>query len=219
MADVTVLVSPTPLYPRPQSALGFSLNLARRSQPEFASPVMVTLETADPSTAPSSPVEVRTFDEALLLPPKRSSRGHRNQSSISRSQSAPPTQVSFSEPVKAPPRRIFSTFPATSTYTRELPRPAPSLCESSLSIYFFSDTNSYRTVRPRTFWRKTKRSGVTGASYSPASHLVRRATFIAAGLSLDAPAADLSALGVESRVSVLVLGPDHILQLYPSVGW
>lgn len=218
MADVTVLVSPTPLYPRPQSALGFSLNLARRSQPELASPVMVTLETADPSTAPSSPVEVRTFDEALLLPPKRSFRGHRNQSSSSRSQSAPPEQVSFSEPVKAPTRHVFSTFPTTSTYTRELPRPAPPLCESS-SVYLFSGTNPYYTVRPRTFWRKTKRSGVTGASYSPASHLVRRSTFIAAGLSLDAPAADLSALGVESRVSVLVLGPDHILQLYPSIGW
>ncbi|KAG1721888.1 hypothetical protein EDB19DRAFT_1646137 [Suillus lakei] len=200
MADVTVLVSPTPLYSRPQSALGFNLNLARRSQPEFASPVMVTLETADPETAPSSPVEVRTFDEALLSPPQRSFRGHRNQSSISRSQSAPPRQVSFSEPVKPPPRRVFSTFPTTSAYTRELPRPAPPL------------------FRPRTFWRKTKRSGVTGASYSPASHLIRRATFLAAGLSLDAPAADLSALGVESRVSVLVLGPDHILQLYPSVG-
>ncbi|KAG2070816.1 hypothetical protein BDR04DRAFT_1128339 [Suillus decipiens] len=200
MADVTVLVSPTPLYARPQSALGFSLNLARRSQPEFASPVMVTLETADPSTAPSSPVEVLTFDEALLLPPRRS-RGHRNQSSTSRSQSAPPRQASISEPVKAPPLRVFSTFPTASTHTRELPRPAPPL------------------FRPRTFWRKTKRSGVTGASYSPASHLVRRATFLAAGLSLDTPTADLSALGVESRVSVLVLGPDHILQLYPSVGW
>ncbi|KAG0696624.1 hypothetical protein DFH29DRAFT_1025197, partial [Suillus ampliporus] len=188
--DLKVLVSPTPLHhPRPQSALGFSLNLARRSQPELASPVMVTLETADPSTAPSSPVEVRTFDEALLSPPKRTFKGHRNQPSISRSQSAPPRHVSFSEPVEPSPRRVLSTFPTTSAYTRELPRPAPPL------------------FRPRTFWRKTKRSGVTGASYSPASHLVRRATFLAAGLTLDAPVADLSALGVESRVAVLVLGP------------
>ncbi|KAJ8596024.1 hypothetical protein M405DRAFT_806285 [Rhizopogon salebrosus TDB-379] len=161
---------------------------------------MVTLETADPSSAPSSPVEVRTFDEALLSPPKRTSRGHRTQSSVSkRPQSAPPTKVSFSEPVKPPPRRVFSTFPSTFPHTRELKRPPPPL------------------FRPTTFWRKTKRSGVTGASYSPASHLVRRATFLAAGLSLDTPAADLSALGVESRVAVLVLGPDHILQLYPTV--
>ncbi|OAX39069.1 hypothetical protein K503DRAFT_849711 [Rhizopogon vinicolor AM-OR11-026] len=201
MADLTVLVSPTPFHPKPQSALGFSLNFARRSQPELNSSVMVTLETADPSSAPSSPVEVRTFDDALLSPPKRTSRRHRTQSSVSsqRSQSTPPTKVSFSEPVKPPPRRAFSTFPSTFTPTRELKRPPPPL------------------FRPTTFWRKTKRSGVTGASYSPASHLVRRATFLAAGLSLDTPAADLSALGVESRVAVLVLGPDHILQLCPTV--
>lgn len=84
---------------------------------------------------------------------------------------------------------------------------------------YFLITDPYLIVRPRTFWRKTKRSGVTGAFYSPASHLVRRSTFLAAGLSLDSPDADLSALGVESRVSVLVLGPDHSLQLYPCIGW
>lgn len=159
MADVTVLVSPTPLYSRPQSALGFSLNLARRSQPDFASPVMVTLETADPSTAPSSPVEVRTFDEALLLPPKRSFRGHRNQSSISRSQSTPPRQVSFSEPVKAPPRHVFSTFPATSTHTRELPRPAPPLCESSHPVCLFSDNRSLSHSPPKDFLAQDKAFG------------------------------------------------------------
>ena len=37
-------------------------------------------------------------------------------------------------------------------------------------------------VRPTTFWRKTRRSGVTGAPYSPPSHLIRRSTYIAAGL-------------------------------------
>lgn len=65
------------------------------------------------------------------------------------------------------------------------------------------------TVRPTTFWRRTKRSGVAGASYSPSSHLIRRSTFIAAGLSLDKPEADLSALGVESRVQFIVLGPGY----------
>ncbi|KAH7906354.1 hypothetical protein BJ138DRAFT_1138016 [Hygrophoropsis aurantiaca] len=65
------------------------------------------------------------------------------------------------------------------------------------------------TLRPTTFWRKTSRSGVTALSYSPASHLIRRSTFIAAGLAHDKPYADLSALGVESRVALLVLGPDH----------
>ncbi|TCD66050.1 hypothetical protein EIP91_001858 [Steccherinum ochraceum] len=63
-------------------------------------------------------------------------------------------------------------------------------------------------LRPTTFWRNTRRSGVTAASYSPSSHLIRRSTFIAAGLTLDKPVADLSALGVESRVGVIVLPSD-----------
>ncbi|KAK1225523.1 hypothetical protein PQX77_011542 [Marasmius sp. AFHP31] len=54
--------------------------------------------------------------------------------------------------------------------------------------------------RPTTFWRRTPRSGVTASSYSPSSHLIRRSTFVAAGLPFDRPMADLSALGVESRV-------------------
>jgi hypothetical protein len=158
MADFTVLVSPTLPRPRPQSALGFNLNFARRSQPELVSPVMVTLETADPSSAPSSPVEVRTFDEALLSPPKRTSRGHRTQSSVSmkRPQSAPPTKVSFSEPVKPPPRRVFSTFPSTFPHTRELKRPPPPLCEFSHLVCLFSRTSPYRSSPPNDFLAQNK---------------------------------------------------------------
>ena len=37
-------------------------------------------------------------------------------------------------------------------------------------------------------------------SYSPSSHLIRRSAFIAAGLDLDKPFADLSAFSVESRI-------------------
>ncbi|KIP02097.1 hypothetical protein PHLGIDRAFT_20535 [Phlebiopsis gigantea 11061_1 CR5-6] len=62
--------------------------------------------------------------------------------------------------------------------------------------------------RPTTFWRNTKRSGVTGASYSPGCYLVRRSTFVAAGLTLDNPTTDLSAFAVESRVGVVFLPPD-----------
>ena len=71
--------------------------------------------------------------------------------------------------------------------------------------------NQIILVRPTTFWRKTRRSGVTGASYSPSSHLIRRSTYIAAGLELDKPIADLSALCVESRVGFVVLAPEHEL--------
>ncbi|KZP23134.1 hypothetical protein FIBSPDRAFT_889783 [Athelia psychrophila] len=87
---------------------------------------------------------------------------------------------------RTPKRRasIVSTFASPNTRGGELVRPAPPL------------------FRPTTFWRHARRSGVTGSSYSPASHLIRRSTFIAAGLALDAPRADLSALSVESRSRV-----------------
>lgn len=76
------------------------------------------------------------------------------------------------------------------------------------SVFYHASISNLDLVRPTTFWRNTRRSGVTGASYSPSSHLIRRSTFIAAGLSLDKPVADLSALCVESRVGVVYLPPD-----------
>ncbi|KAI5124986.1 hypothetical protein M0805_007411 [Coniferiporia weirii] len=67
--------------------------------------------------------------------------------------------------------------------------------------------------RPKTFWRNTRRSALTGPSYSPSSYLVRRSTFIAAGLTLDNPHADLSALGVELRIGSITLVPSTTLPL------
>jgi len=64
-------------------------------------------------------------------------------------------------------------------------------------------------VRPKPFWRNTTRSAVARTFYA-LSHLIRRSTFIAAGLRFDKPVADLSALGVESRVGIVVLLPDSI---------
>ncbi|EJD01174.1 uncharacterized protein FOMMEDRAFT_158307 [Fomitiporia mediterranea MF3/22] len=67
--------------------------------------------------------------------------------------------------------------------------------------------------RPKTFWRHTRRSALTGPSYSPSSYIVRRSTFIAAGLSLDTPHADLSALGVELRIGTISLVPSTALPI------
>jgi hypothetical protein len=191
MSDLTVLVSPTPLYPK-QNSSGF--NFARRN---LTRPVMVTLESVDTNEdGPPSPVEVSTLNTALLSPPRRTFKASRS-SPPQRPASAPPLTVlpTSSEesldtlPIADVPRRSFSSY--THTDNSQLSRPPPPL------------------FRPTTFWRKTKRSGVAGASYSPSSHLIRRSTFIAAGLSLDKPEADLSALGVESRVQFIVLGPGY----------
>ncbi|KAF8425050.1 hypothetical protein L210DRAFT_3567663 [Boletus edulis BED1] len=184
MSDLTVLVSPTPLYPVKQNSLVF--NLARRSQNDLTRPVMITLDGVD-TNGPRSPVEVSNFDAAFLSPPRRTFRAARSPPP-QRPASAPPlTVLPISSEVSL--ERVFSS--STPTDRCELSRPLPPL------------------FRPTTFWRKTKRSGVAGASYSPSSHLIRRSTFIAAGLSLDKPEADLSALGVESRVQFIVLVPDY----------
>ncbi|KAN0101306.1 hypothetical protein V8E55_001290 [Tylopilus felleus] len=194
MSDLTVLVSPTPLYPK-QHSLGF--NFARQSQNDLTRPVMITLENVDTDDdGPRSPVEVSNLDTAFLSPPRRTFKASKSPPP-QRPASAPPLTVlpassedSFNTPPIADvPRRVFS--PSTPADRSELSRPPPPL------------------FRPTTFWRRTKRSGVASASYSPSSHLIRRSTFIAAGLSLDKPEADLSALGVESRVQFIVLAPDY----------
>ncbi|KAJ7025166.1 hypothetical protein C8F04DRAFT_1400787 [Mycena alexandri] len=223
MSDLTVLVSPIPLYPGPSSPLA-----SRRKR--SPSPIMVTLES-DPIPARSESA-ARTagpsMDPALLSPPintwKARSRSRtenqRNRHRPTRSQSAPPTQTTFDiagnvdanlalhlDPDPAPasasvdnfnlnvrplPRRSRTTFGSGYAYVGEggmtmrggeLVRPPPPL------------------LRPTTFWRKAHRSGVAAASYSPASHLIRRSTFIAAGLAFDYPIHDLSALCVESRIT------------------
>ncbi|KAF7290689.1 hypothetical protein MIND_01309200 [Mycena indigotica] len=222
MSDLTVLVSPIPqlAYSSPPSPLA-----ARRKR--SPSPIMVTLESDAPET---SETVARTAgpasDPALLSPPintwksrpqSRNEVRPRPRHAPTRSQSAPPSQTAFvrapmaerpfesnlDQPMSAgvaeqfgrnpprPPRRNHTMFGAGYMHVSEgmtmrggeLVRPPPPL------------------LRPTTFWRRAHRSGVAAASYSPASHLIRRSTFIAAGLQFDAPVHDLSALGVESRIT------------------
>ncbi|CAA7264473.1 unnamed protein product [Cyclocybe aegerita] len=155
----------------------------------------------------------RVVDRSLLSPPVNTWKS-RPRHRPTRSQSAPPERRTplitlDEEPPKFPlpddDNQPLATIPriqkrsctsftsATKGSTRggELVRPPPPL------------------LRPTTFWRKTKRSGVTGASYSPSSHLIRRSTYIAAGLTFDAPIHDLSALCVESRIGFIVVPPDQ----------
>ncbi|KAL0948259.1 hypothetical protein HGRIS_010855 [Hohenbuehelia grisea] len=240
MTDLTVLISPSS-YPIPQSAFKFGVAASRRrASPLLVRPVMVTLESeredeedlepnsgrlseaGDPNqqnvTVRSPRARPPPQDSALLSPPLNTWKAprprprHRPQ----RSNSAPPTpiglkpQLSLEEqPQRAlddsstrpitPPRRYLpqrrqtTILPIPSYRYGEPIKPPPPL------------------LRPTTFWRKTKRSGVTGASYSPSSHLVRRSTFIAAGLTFDAPIHDLSAFCVESRVGFILLPPDQII--------
>ena len=252
MTDLTVLVSPLPLYPDTKD-----FTFGRRTSRPLSKPIMVTLETeideaeADqrepqvlplpPDTefiSPTSPPRrsrtPRVVDSNLLSPPVNTWKS-RPRHRPTRSQSAPPERRTPAPDVeKGPesatfnhealgfvprsPTRSFTAFTIDRQTTRggELVRPPPPLRKCTLhwkiSLVNASFVNfSFKLVRPTTFWRKTRRSGVTGASYSPASHLIRRSTYIAAGLAFDAPIHDLSALCVESRVGFIVIPPDQSL--------
>lgn len=147
-------------------------------------------------------------------PPERRTLAQENEGQPGVSEDS--RQGSESLLVQVPPRRATTPSPSLSFGNSsslsgrvgpgELVRPPPPLCKFLL----FTSPNSLRLtqnrnlVRPTTFWRKTRRSGVTSASYSPSSYLIRRSTYIAAGLKFDKPIHDLSALCVESRVERVV---------------
>ncbi|KNZ79051.1 hypothetical protein J132_04751 [Termitomyces sp. J132] len=152
------------------------------------------------SSPPRKSRSPRRYDSALLSPPPHTWKSRpRPRHRPSRSQSAPPERrirreeeivdAAEEKPIELAPLDFMqpkppgsvTAFPSVPT-TRggELIRPPPPL------------------LRPTTFWRKTRKSGVSGPSYSPSSHLIRRSTFIAAGLTFDSPVHDLSALSASS---------------------
>lgn len=138
MSDLTVLVSPTPIYPRQNFTSGF--NFARQSQNDLTRPVMVILESVDPDEdGPRSPVEVSSLNAALLSPPRRTYRASRSPPP-QRPASAPPltllptsTESHNTPPLADVPRRIFSS--STPTDRSELSRPPPPLCMSTRSSF------------------------------------------------------------------------------------
>lgn len=129
MSDLTVLVSPTPLYPK-QSSLGF--NFARRSQNDLSRPVMVTLESVDSDEdGPRSPVEVSNLNAAFLSPPRRTFKSSKSPPP-QRPASAPPLTVlpvssEFTSHIVDVPRRVSSS--STPTDRSQLSPPPPPLCE------------------------------------------------------------------------------------------
>lgn len=199
MSDLTVLVSPTSVYPNRSHSL---TNLRFKARPSLhdhsQKPVMVVLESVDESDEPPpSPVQVRATNTSFLSPPKNTFKAPsmRSPSDLANSLPSASSPRTFNDMgifTHAVPGRSYLSFKAVvQNRSTELRKPPPLL------------------FRPTAFWKKTRRSGVTSTAYSPSSFLVRRSTFIAAGLSQDKPGFDSSALGVESRVKVLMLGPDH----------
>ncbi|KAI9507063.1 hypothetical protein F5148DRAFT_1285673 [Russula earlei] len=197
MTDLTLLHSPSALY-LPQTkepGLRFTLN-----RPFLPTPPVVTVQMVDTGSPPPPPVVVQ--DDALLSPPRPNSRSKKPAAlPPPRSSSAPlgrPSGTGTSRTVH-PPDRAFPR-PKTPDFASGPRRnPIPAVVRPPTTI-----------SRPKPFWRNTQRSAVTGTSYASSLHPIRRSTFIAAGLRFDKPVADLSALGVESRIGIVVLLPDSI---------
>ncbi|KAN0133546.1 hypothetical protein V8E53_008714 [Lactarius tabidus] len=201
MTDLTSLVSPSTLYLPLAKETGLPRRFNRRSTLPFVPAPIVTVQMVDTDIPPRSPVRLR--DESLLSPPPHTfrSRGHRRR----RSSSAPPAPSST--PRKPSPENTNSIrSPDYSSLPPKSPESLTSLCRRGSSLTVVRPQTTL--FRPRPFWRNTCRSAVTGTFYASSLHLVRRSTFIAAGLRFDKPIADLSALGVESRIGIVVLLPD-----------
>ncbi|KAK7039392.1 hypothetical protein R3P38DRAFT_3390900 [Favolaschia claudopus] len=244
MSDLTVLVSPIPLYPSRPSSPFASLASRRNRSP---SPIMVTLESDKPesqSAGPSHTHTTHTLDPGLLSPPINTWKSRprsqtrngmdRPRHRPTRSQSAPPTQTTFrisrSDIVPAPASVDDSGYllhghGRVPESQRRLPlrRSATSFGAAGYGYSYSVEGMTLRggelvrppppLLRPTTFWRKAHRSGVAAATYSPSAHLVRRSTYIAAGLTFDAPGHDLSALCVEARIN----GEDGVRRAAPRV--
>lgn len=200
----TVLVSPTPTR-------------AHQNRPSVSLIPTVNIEMAATPSPKSSPQN--SLDNSLLSPPEHRRFVSRPRTpKIRRPASAPPTIVTFDNQVtcfvehwEEEPQQESYRSSLQDLRPGDLIRPTPLLCKSLFGIIHDSLLSSHLIVRPTTFWRKLPQSGVRSASYSPSSHLIRRSTFIAAGLSLDQPVDDISAFGVESRVGVVFLPADFTI--------
>ncbi|KAJ7577840.1 hypothetical protein C8J56DRAFT_898542 [Mycena floridula] len=176
--------------------------------------------TASSARPPSSPMYDSPQQEYLNIvsPTPRvassSSSARRPTHRPSRSQSAPPERIHFTPAGNLTPRAqtdAGSPYMVSPGAGEQFPltrqRRGYSTYNAPPTAWGYSSHGPGALVkplpplhRPTTFWRRTPRSGVTSSSYSPSTHLIRRSTFIAAGLSFDRPMYDVSAQGVESRI-------------------
>ncbi|KAK0214497.1 hypothetical protein IW262DRAFT_1466256 [Armillaria fumosa] len=180
----------------------------------------VSLDTTSVSSCSSSsnapPADDSMMQHKTRVPspeplPSRTTRYPNTRHRPTRSRSAPPFKTAFQLENDSPPNSPSSTGTTTPQFTRHRTKRSmttwntPTSVTRTWSFGYGHDKNELLKPppplhRPTTFWRHTSRSGVTSSSYSPSTHLIRRSTFIAAGLKFDKPVCDLSALGVESRI-------------------
>ncbi|KAK0200268.1 hypothetical protein DFS33DRAFT_1387476 [Desarmillaria ectypa] len=175
-----------------------------------------TTSVSSCSSSSSAPPDDSAIQYKTRVPspeplPPRTTRYPNTRHRPTRSRSAPPFKTTFQLENDSSPNSPSSTGSTTPQFTRHRTKRSmttwntPTSATRTWSFGYGHNKNELLKPppplhRPTTFWRHTTRSGVTSSSYSPSTHLIRRSTFIAAGLKFDKPVCDLSALGVESRV-------------------
>ena len=145
--------------------------------------------------------------ESLSSEPELSSGETRRQRSASPAELRAPRPPARSTSTPALRRRRTSR--ERDDGSCRLTSPPPGLRESRVSCTCQFLISGSVLVRPTTFWRNIPRSAVAAPDFSP---VIRRSTFVAAGIQVDRPLSGLSALGVETRgpPTAVILPPEHI---------
>jgi hypothetical protein len=211
MTDLTILHASSTLYLPLTNETGLHFTSNRRSPaPRPLSTPTVTVEMVDTNPPPPPPAQIQ--DKDFLSPPRRTFRSKEPlRATLPRSLSAPPGRPSSRTRTIDSPNH--SSRLSSPDIVSSIPSSIPVVPPTILCMCIFPGFESrltYPSVRPKPFWRHTRRSAVTGTFYASSLHPIRRSTFIAAGLRFDKPIADLSALGVESRIGIVVLLPDSL---------
>ena len=145
--------------------------------------------------------------ESLSSEPELSSRETRRQKAAPSGELRAPRPPTRS--TSAPAVRRRRTSRERDDGSCRLASPPPGLRESRISCTCQLFTSGAAVVRPTTFWRNIPRSAVAAPDFSP---VIRRSTFVAAGMQVDRPLSGLSALGVEARgpPAPVILPPELI---------
>lgn len=159
---------PLPVYVRRKKKSIVGLNTrAMESSPELGSPSSSEFTESDrPSPPPTPPYSSRAYattsTDLRIFTPHIESAG-----------------LGISGPKSAPVSRSYNASPR---------RPSPFRSHTMNDAVFGTgliQPPSPSLLRPKSFWKNHPRSALTSLAWSPSSQVVRRSTFVAAGMNID----------------------------------
>lgn len=190
----------------PKDGLYQRLALIQQTRIEdYKSPSSIPIDAEEDGAAPRENEPI--FRESLSSEPDLSKRETRRPRAASFEELGAPRPSPRSPSTPALRRRRTSR--ERDDGGCRLTSPPPGLRESHIPYTRQLLISGNVPVRPTTFWRNIPRSAVAKPDFSP---VIRRSTFIAAGIRVDGPLSGLSALGVETRglPAPVILPPELI---------